>query len=49
MEAQEDKKEEDKLEFTWENAKRTIRLLCNNENEFEICKQATVFKTADQV
>lgn len=48
-EAQEDKKEDDKLEFTWENAKRTIRLLCNNENEFEICKQATVFKTADQV
>lgn len=48
-EAQEDKKEEDRKPFSWENAKMVIRRLCDNETEFEICKQATVFKTADNV
>ena len=48
-ENQEKKADKDKLPFTWDNAKRTIKLLCENEEEFEICKQATIFKTADQV
>lgn len=48
-ESQENKPEKDRLDFTWDNAKRIIKILCENENEYDICKQATVFKTADQV
>ena len=39
----------DEFEFSWEKAKRTIKRLCKNEHEYNICKQHTVFKTANTI
>ena len=39
----------DDFEFSWDKAKRTIKRLCKNEHEYNICKQHTVFKTANKI
>lgn len=43
------KLEKYRLKWTWENAKDIIKDLCQNDEEYRICKQSTVFKTADKV
>lgn len=48
-EAQLRKLEKDRLPWTWNNAKEYIKELCTNDNEYQICRQSTTFKTADKV
>lgn len=48
-EAQLHKLEKDRQPFTWGTAKEYIRELCRTEQEYQICKQSTTFKTADKV
>jgi cell division protein FtsB len=43
------KLEKDREPFTWTVAEPLIKDLCRNEREYHICKQATVFKTGDQL
>lgn len=48
-EAQLRKLEKDRLPWTWNNAKEYIKELCRNDQEYNICRQSTTFKTADKV
>ena len=43
------KLEKDRLPWTWNNAKEYIKELCRNDQEYNICRQSTTFKTADKV
>lgn len=43
------KLEKDREEWNWENGKQYIRDLCRNEQEYQICKQATEFKKANEI
>lgn len=43
------KLEKDRLPFSWENAEKIIKAYCRNDKEYQICKQSTTFKTANQV
>ncbi|WP_292474236.1 ERF family protein [Methanosphaera sp.] len=35
--------------FTWDKARRTIKRMCKNEQEYNACSQHVRFKTADKV